>query len=102
MRDVFVGVGGKVFSAMGYWAPRLTDRVMEATLFDIQQTSEPPDRNSHRGLTEPSSDLTERGAYPGHVAESSVYTMATLRGAGTVAAVLAVLLLGAGLRRMAK
>ncbi len=97
VRDVFVGAGGKVFSALGYWAPRLTDRVMEATLFDMQQTGEPADRSSHRGLTEPSSDLRERGAYPGHVAESSVYTKATLREAGTVAAVLAVLLLGAGL-----
>jgi short-subunit dehydrogenase len=102
VRDVFVGAGGKAFASLGYYAPRFTDMVMEATLFDLQTTREPANPNTHRGLTEPSSDLTERGGYPGHVAGSSVYTKATLRGAGTGAALVACGLVAAGLRRMLK
>ena len=36
-RDVFVGGGGKALSLMGNYAPETTDKVMEATMFDLQQ-----------------------------------------------------------------
>ena len=79
VRDVFVGGGGKVLSAMGEYAPRLTDMVMEKTMIDIQQTDEPTGRNPKEGLHgSADASLTERGGYDGHVSESSVYTKASL------------------------
>lgn len=61
---------------------------------------EPADRSAHKGLTEPSGDLRERGGYPGHVAGSSVYTKAALRPARTGAAIVGLCLVAAGLRRV--
>jgi len=91
-RDVFVGVGGKAISVSGKYAPRLTDKVMEAALFDIQQTEEPSPENRKDGLYEASEDLRERGGYDGHVSESSVYTSASLH-----PLVVGAVLLGSGL-----
>ena len=82
-RDVFVGAAGKLFSVMEKVAPRLTDLVMEKTMFR-QQHSDRPARprdehalyaagNGGRGGT-----LRERGGYGGHVAEMSFYTSAVL------------------------
>jgi hypothetical protein len=79
VRDVFVGAGGKMLSAMGEYAPRLTDMVMEKTMIDIQQTDERAGKNPKEGLYGSSdASLTERGGYDGHVAESSLYTKASL------------------------
>jgi hypothetical protein len=91
-RDVFVGAGGKVLSASGNYAPRLTDKVMEAALFDIQQTERPTPEVRLDGLFEATHDLRERGGYEGHVAESSVYTKASLH-----PLVACAILLGSGL-----
>lgn len=91
-RDVFVGVGGKAMSLGGKYAPRLTDKVMEAALFDIQQTDRPSPADRTDGLYNASEDLRERGGYDGHVAESSLYTKASLHPLVTGA-----LLLGSGL-----
>jgi short-subunit dehydrogenase len=91
-RDVFVGAGGKAMSIGGKYAPRLTDRVMEAALFDIQQTDRPSPEDRTDGLFDASEDLRERGGYDGHVAESSLYTKASLHPLITSA-----LLLGSGL-----
>jgi short-subunit dehydrogenase len=77
-RDVFVGVGGKAMSVGGKFAPRLTDKVMEAALFDVQQTERPSPGDRTDGLYDATDDLRERGGYEGHVAESSIYTKATL------------------------
>jgi short-subunit dehydrogenase len=77
-RDVFVGAGGKALSTSGRFAPRLTDKVMEATLFDLQQTDKPSPEDRSDGLFDASEDLRERGGYQGHVAESSLYTKAAL------------------------
>ena len=77
-RDVFVGVGGKAISASGKYAPRMTDKVMEAALFDVQQTEEPSPADRKDGLYDANEDLRERGGYEGHVAETSVYTKASL------------------------
>lgn len=77
-RDIYVGGGGKALAAMGESAPRVMDKVMEATMFDLQQTDKPTSPAQHKGLYEPSGDLEERGGYEGHVAESSLYTKASL------------------------
>ena len=96
-RDVFIGAGGKALSVAGAYAPRLTDKVMEATLFEIQRSDNPSPTSRPHGLYAPLSKLEERGGYPGHVAESSVYTKASLyplaAGAIFVGAGLAVLAL---------
>jgi short-subunit dehydrogenase len=91
-RDVFVGAGGKALSVSGKYAPRLTDKVMEAALFEVQQTDKPSPEGRRDGLYDSTEDLRERGGYDGHVAESSLYTKATLHPIVTGA-----LLLGSGL-----
>lgn len=79
VRDVFVGVGSKTISALGEYAPRLTDLIMENTMIDLQKTDERVESNPLESLHEaPDGSLTERGGYKGHVAESSVYTKASL------------------------
>lgn len=84
IRDVFAGGGGKFFSLLGNYAPGLVDKVMEWTLFKIQQTDQPKRNHEDNGLHKPTQDLQERGGYSGHVAESSVYTKASLHPAATV------------------
>jgi short-subunit dehydrogenase len=76
-RDVVVGGGGKVLVEAGHYAPRLTDKVLEGTMFDVQKSDRPNNRQD--SLYTPSPGGDERGGYPGHVAESSVYTKASLR-----------------------
>ena len=91
-RDVYVGGGGKALAASGYYAPRLTDKLMGATMFALQQSNEPRPLNRSDSLHSHSRDGLERGGYPGHVAESSCYTKASLHPILT-----GVLLLGSGL-----
>ena len=75
-RDLYVGGGGKALAAAGHLAPRLTDKVIEAMMFDVQKSERqrPPARQD--SLYAPIEDGEERGGYPGHVAESSLYTKA--------------------------
>ena len=40
-RDLYVGGGGKVLAEAGRIAPRLTDKLMEATMFDVQKSDRP-------------------------------------------------------------
>jgi len=87
-RDVFIGGGAKVFSTMRKYAPRTTDIVMENTMIDMQKTDRPDNGISREGLYESQdASLKERGGYTGHVAESSLYTKATLHPKLTTAAV---------------
>ena len=89
VRDVFVGGGGKALSVAGGAMPRLTDIMMERAMISTQMSSEAPD-GSLESLHEANDDsLTERGGYTGHVAESSVYTQASLHpvAAGALTAV---------------
>ncbi|HXG83938.1 MAG TPA: SDR family oxidoreductase [Pyrinomonadaceae bacterium] len=91
-RDVFVGAGGKALSVAGKYAPRITDKVMEAALFDIQKSDTPSPASRQDGLYNPLSKLEERGGYSGYVAETSLYTKASLR-----PLIAGALLVGAGL-----
>lgn len=75
-RDIFIGGAAKMFSVMEKYAPRLTDRYMEQTMFR-QQKSGTRGQRSGTGLHRPGSDLRERGGYGGHVMESSLYTKAS-------------------------
>ncbi len=88
VRDVFVGGGGKALSVMGEYAPRVTDLYMEAMMIDMQKTDIPAGENPLESLYAPNDgSLTERGGYSGHVAESSIYTKASLHPVATGAAV---------------
>lgn len=87
VRDVFVGGGGKALSAIGEYAPRITDLYMETVMIDMQKTDMPAE-NSREGLyASHDASLTERGGYGGHVAQSSLYTQASLHPVATGAAV---------------
>jgi short-subunit dehydrogenase len=88
VRDVFAGGGGKMLSAIGQWAPRLTDKVMETLLFNIQQSRRPKE-SRQSSLHRPSSGLQERSGRAWYVAGSSLYTRASLHPvmAGAVVAV---------------
>lgn len=87
VRDVFVGAGGKAISALGHYAPRSTDRIMEATMIEMQKTNKPVDREKEGLYSSNDASLAERGGYSGHVAESSVYTKASLHPFASAAAV---------------
>jgi short-subunit dehydrogenase len=76
-RDIFIGSGGKLFSVMEKYAPRLTDLYMEKTMFR-QQHSGKPKRDGHDALYSAGRGLRQRGDYEGHVSEMSVYTQASL------------------------
>ena len=73
-RDLFVGGGGAALSESGHHAPRLTDKLMEVTMFKLQKSDQPKPARRQDSLYGPSEDGDERGGYPGHVAELSVYT----------------------------
>jgi short-subunit dehydrogenase len=78
-RDVFVGGGAKALSVMGQYAPAASDKIMEATMFDLQRGSDRRLDKSRESLHRSKDDgLEERGNYDGHVAESSIYTKASL------------------------
>lgn len=77
VRDIYVGAAGRALAVGAFVSPRLTDKVMELQMFDAQKEDH-PSSSSHNGLDHPSSSLLERGAYPGHVAESSLYTTGSL------------------------
>lgn len=78
VREVYVGAGGRLLSAVGRIAPRLTDLLMESLIFKLQQSNVPSSTNRSHSLYRPSTDGKERGGYPGHIAESSIYTKASL------------------------
>ena len=77
VREVVVGGGGRVQTAVGRMAPRLADQYLERLLFDQQKTH---DRIQPRegSLERPQADGRAWGPYPGHVMQSSVYTRAAL------------------------
>lgn len=94
-RDIFVGGAAKLVSSGAHYMPRLMDEFMKRFLFSQQQTDIPA-RSRADSLYSPGSGLQERLGYPGHVAESSLYTKAALHPRTAMA-----LLLGAGLALVA-
>ena len=88
VRDVFVGAPGKAFSLFSESAPGVTDKLMEATLIDWQQTDKAADNYLTEGLYESQdSSMRERGGYSGYVSERSLYTKVSLHPVITGAAV---------------
>jgi short-subunit dehydrogenase len=77
-RDVIVGGSGRALAEAGHHLPQLTDKWMTATMFDVQGSGKPKDANHRDSLHSPTEAGQERGGYGGHVAESSIYTRASL------------------------
>ena len=76
--EVTVGGGGKLITSMARHAPRLLDKFME-NVFAKQEKSDHPARPlADNGLDRAAGRLQERGNYPGHTRETSLYTSATL------------------------
>ncbi len=98
-RDVFAGGGGKGLSVVGYFAPRLADKLFENTIISGTESERPPRPREQNGLDHPSEHLTERGNYEGHVAKTSLYTKASLHPVVTAALVAGVGLAVAALWR---
>ncbi|MCE9604072.1 MAG: SDR family oxidoreductase [Planctomycetia bacterium] len=77
-RDLYAGAAGKLFSVLEKYAPRLTDKMMEATMFQQQHSGRPKPTNRIDGFYQPGIGLHERGNYPGFVQERSLYTEARI------------------------
>jgi len=78
VRDIIVGGGGRLLTAVGATLPRFTDYYMERTMFGSQR-SEVRSRHQSGNLYEPiGRENVERGAYRGHVMQSSWYTQTRL------------------------
>lgn len=93
-RDIVVGLGGHLVSLMGAHAPRLTDRVLEATLVRYQKSDTPPRRGLNDNLYAPREDGEEHSERPGPPPrQTSLYLAAQIHPRAT-AAVLAGIGLG--------
>lgn len=99
-RDMFAGGAGAMFGWMEKMMPRITDRVMEATLFQMQQKGEDAQPRGDAGLYHPGVPmLQQRGQYNGPVVKFCPYNKAkinrvALRLAALGAGLLAVVVLG--------
>ena len=77
VRDLYVGGAAKALSMAGYYAPNLTDKFMERTMFGADER-EKHSAGEHKALHHPSGELRENGDYDGHVAKRSLYTKARI------------------------
>jgi short-subunit dehydrogenase len=78
VRDITIGGGGRLMSAVGNALPRLTDFYMERSMFSSQR-SDIPAEPGEGNLYEPSGrEGKERGEYQGLVRRSSLYTRTAL------------------------
>jgi len=100
-REILVGGGARLFTAMGKFAPRLTDKYLEATMFEQQKKDEPARPGRGDSLRSPSRELygRARGVHPGHVMRTSLYTAASLHPLTTIfATAAAVVAVGKGIQ----
>ncbi|NHN57893.1 MULTISPECIES: SDR family oxidoreductase [Halorussus] len=79
-RDVYVGGGARGMAALGHYASRLMDRVMESAFVPMQKRDEPARPDGANNLDASTGELEERGDYDRHVSETSAYTEASQRG----------------------
>ena len=77
IREITVGGGGRVITAIGRLAPRTTDVYMERALYD-QQKDTSRSVSPLDSLYRPTRDGQATGPYAGHVMKSSIYTKAMM------------------------
>jgi hypothetical protein len=81
-RDVFVGGASKAISSAGFAMPRVLDKVMNASMFEQQQSdvSSAPNRRDALYRPDPRNELRQRqGMDEHHVIEHCPYTAVSLR-----------------------
>lgn len=97
-RDITVGGAGKMMTAIGTMAPRLTDLYMEAAMFEQQKKDAPPRPTD--ALWEPQRDGRRRGPTERVTLKRSAYTRAAMSDVSrAIPAIAAGALIVAGLRR---
>ena len=78
IRDITIGGGGRLLSALGTTFPRLTDFYMERAMFSSQRSDTPAEAGPGNLYRPSGVGNTERGDYRGHVMRSSLYTKTAL------------------------
>ena len=78
VRDITVGGGGRLLTALGGALPRLTDYYMERAMFDSQRSDVPAGERADNLYVHAPEEGMESGNYSGHVMQSSAYTRAAL------------------------
>lgn len=91
-RDLIVGGGGKMTSAM-HNVPRVADRYMRGAVIKQQKMKKPSRAGREDSLYEPQGGGRERGNYSGTVRQRSLYTAGSMHRMATVLSAAAV---GAG------
>ncbi len=101
IRDITIGGGGRLISALGTALPRLTDFYMERAMFDSQRSDRPAAERPDNLYAHSAQEGMERGGYTGHVMKSSAYTRAALSPGKALLAAGLGLAVFAGLRSLA-
>jgi NAD(P)-dependent dehydrogenase (short-subunit alcohol dehydrogenase family) len=78
VRDITIGGGGRLISAMGTALPRLTDIYMERAMFSSQRSDVPAEQREGNLYESSGREGKERGEYKGMVRRSSLYTQTAL------------------------
>jgi NAD(P)-dependent dehydrogenase (short-subunit alcohol dehydrogenase family) len=78
IRDITIGGGGRLISAMGTALPRLTDLYMERAMFSSQRSDVPAEEGEGNLYHHAGQEGQERGEYSGMVRHSSLYTQTAL------------------------
>jgi NAD(P)-dependent dehydrogenase (short-subunit alcohol dehydrogenase family) len=78
VRDITIGGGGRLLSAVGTALPRLTDFYMERSMFGSQRSEVPAERGEGNLYQSSGHEGKERGEYQGMVRRSSLYTRTAL------------------------
>ncbi len=102
-RDIYVGGAARTIGLLGGMAPRLTDHVMQRTMFDAQRSDRVAPPRSRDNLHAPTevAEGVERGGYRGKTLEHSIYTQAAMYPRVAALAVAGLgLAVAAGLRAM--
>ncbi|MFL5401384.1 MAG: SDR family oxidoreductase [Gemmatimonadales bacterium] len=100
VRDITIGGGGRLLSAMGNAMPRLTDFYMERAMFSGQRSDVPAEQRPGNLYAPSGAEGQERGDYRGMVRRSSFYTQAALSPAKALLAAGLGLAVYAGIRSL--
>ena len=101
VRDITIGGGGRLLTAVGTAMPRLTDLYMERAMFDSQRSDIPARERPDNLYVHAPEEGRERGRYSGHVMQSSAYTRVALSPGKALLAAGVGLAVFAGLRSLA-
>lgn len=100
VRDITIGGGGRLITALGAALPRLTDFYMERAMFESQRSDIPSEAGEGNLYQSMGPEGQERGGYRGHVMRSSLYTRTALSPARALLAAGLGLAVFAGIRSL--